>query len=31
MVIPRQGIIHIHPQEFCGGAVGDKVIVIAYI
>jgi len=30
MIIPRHGIIHCHPQEFCVGAVGDKIIVKAY-
>jgi hypothetical protein len=30
MIIPRQSIIHCHPQEFCVGAVGDKIIVEAY-
>jgi len=27
MIIPTQSIIHCHPQEFCVGAVGDKIIV----
>ena len=30
MIIPRQSIIHCHPQEFCEGAIGDKIIVEAY-
>jgi hypothetical protein len=29
MIIPRQGIIQCHPQEFYVGAVGDKIIVKA--
>jgi hypothetical protein len=29
MIIPRQNIVHCHPQEFCLGAVGDKIIVKA--
>jgi hypothetical protein len=27
MIIPRQSIIHCHPQEFCVGAVGDKLLL----
>jgi len=23
MIIPRQSIIHCHPQQFCVGAIGD--------
>jgi hypothetical protein len=30
MIIPRQSIIHCHPQEFCVISVGDKIIVKAY-
>jgi len=30
MIIPRQSIIHCHPQEFCVGATGDYIIVKAY-
>ena len=30
MIIPRQSIIHRHPQEFGVDAVGDKIIVEAY-
>ena len=30
MIIPRQSIIHCHTQEFCVGAIGDKIIVKAY-
>ena len=30
MIIPRQSIIHFYPQEFCVGAVGDKIIFKAY-
>ena len=30
MITPRQSIIHCHLQEFCVGAVGDKIIVEAY-
>ena len=30
MIIPRQSIIHCHPQAFCVGAIGDKIIVKAY-
>ena len=30
MIIPRQSIIHYHPQEFYVIAVGDKIIVEAY-
>ena len=30
MVIPRPSIIHCHPQEFCVGAIGDKIIVKTY-
>jgi len=29
MIIPRRSIIHCHPQEFCVGAVGDKIMVKA--
>jgi len=28
MIIPRQSIIHCHTQEFCVGAVGDKIIIM---
>ena len=29
MIILGQSIIHCHPQEFCVGVVGDKIIVKA--
>jgi len=29
MIIPVQSSIHCHPQEFCVGAVTNKIIVIA--
>jgi hypothetical protein len=28
MIIPRQSIIHCHTQEFCVGAVGDKINIM---
>ena len=31
MTIPKQSIINCHHQEFCVGAVGDKIIVKVYI
>jgi len=31
MIIPRQCIIRCHPQEFCVKAVGNKIIVKAYM
>ena len=30
MIIPKQSIIHCHHQEFCVGAIGDKIIVKGY-
>jgi len=30
MIIPRQKIIHRHPQEFCIGTFGDEIIFKAY-
>jgi len=30
MIIPIKIIIHCHHQKFCGGTVGDKIIVKAY-
>jgi len=30
MIVSRQSIIHCHPEEFCVGAVGDKIVVKAY-
>jgi hypothetical protein len=31
MIIPRQSIIHCHPQEFCLGAVGGKIMTCIYL
>jgi hypothetical protein len=31
MIITRQSIIHCHSQEFFVGAIGDKIIVKAYL
>jgi len=30
MIIPRQSIIHCHPQQFCVGVIGNKLIVKSY-